>query len=315
MVPIDASVNGHMLYRGEHAKAHFCKTCGEPRYRSSIAPDGKVTYMKDRKARKVFLHFPLIESLREMYRDPDFVKNVDHPHRHFKKHKEGYHRDLYDGELYYEFMDVFGMLGDDGRPNMTADVWRQNICLSLSHDGIVPHEASSHQFWAYQVKVLHLPPSMRVKYRWMRLVGLIPGPKKASAFAIGNVYVQPLMEDLEQLYHGVELCARAKHCMTHGEKLTARGCIMTIVGYGRAHGAGTNVQSGGARRCVYCEDVGHYVGDLDKHVYPPKPRTHLKEDDNERNRTFYETKETGSPPPLRTVRSLRCVVCNLLKIS
>jgi hypothetical protein len=303
---IDACVNGHMLFRGEHADALFCEVCNEPRYRSSTAADGTITYLKKRKARKVFLYFSLLESLRDMYRDPEFCKYVKHPHRHFEGHKEGWHRDLYDAELWYTWMEDFDMLDKDGRPNLQADVWRQNICISLSHDGIIPMDGgSTHSFWACEVKILNLPPSMRVQYKWMPLVYLIPGPLKPSSFALANVYSQPLWEELRKLYAGVEMFARVRHDMVHGEKLTVRGSILIVTADGRAHEGGCNVQGGGACRCVFCEHKGVHVPELDKHVYPPKARQYLAPGDRARRRRFYAANEAGVPPARRTVESLR----------
>ena len=102
---------------------------------------------------------------------------------------------------------------------------------------------------------------------------------------------------------------RAEHKLTHGETLTVKGCVMIVVGDGRAQEAGANTQGGGAARCLKCEDKGEYVGELDKHVYPPKARTHLADDDGERKRRLYATKESGGPPAMRTVETLRCVLC------
>ena len=111
-----------------------------------------------------------------LYQDPSFVEAISYPHTHFKHiYEKGWCKDLYDAEAFQQFIRHYEMLLADGRPNLTLDCWRNHLALSVSHDGVNPFKSSAHSFWPIFVKILNLPPHLRIKYKYMLMVGLVPG--------------------------------------------------------------------------------------------------------------------------------------------
>ena len=174
----DVCVNGDSLFTGVSASELFCRECGEARYHTRASPtgSGEMEHLTNLRARKVYLSFSLKELLQGLFRDPEFVRNMSYPHTSFKHiHKDLWHKDLYDGELFQEFMVHYGLANPDGSLHLTSEKWGRTIALSLNHDGVCPFKDSSFSCWVVCCKVLNLPPHMRVKFRNMMVLGIIPG--------------------------------------------------------------------------------------------------------------------------------------------
>ncbi|WVZ77611.1 hypothetical protein U9M48_025460 [Paspalum notatum var. saurae] len=80
----------------------------------------------------------------------------------------------------------------------------RNIRFGLATDGFTPFSESAafYSCWAVFAIPYNLPPSMCMKYEFMFLCLIIPGPKHPGIKL--NVMLQPLIKELKQLWIGVE---------------------------------------------------------------------------------------------------------------
>jgi hypothetical protein len=91
---------------------------------------------------------------------------------------------------------------DDFDPDFTRDAW--NVRIRLAIDGFTPHNmsASSYSCWPVFAISYNLPPALCMKYEYMFLCLIIHGldhPRPSI-----NVMLNPLIEELKQLWQGVE---------------------------------------------------------------------------------------------------------------
>jgi hypothetical protein len=80
----------------------------------------------------------------------------------------------------------------------------RNICISLATDGFTSFNmtATSYSCWPIIAMPYNLPPILCMKYEFVFLCLIIPGPKHPGVRF--NVMFQPLMEVLKKLWEGVE---------------------------------------------------------------------------------------------------------------
>ncbi|XP_066321900.1 uncharacterized protein [Miscanthus floridulus] len=191
---IDACPNDCILYRGDYAKAESCPVCKLSRWKS----DDQNNASKSRRrrvrnvAQKVLRYFPLIPRLKRMYMCSKTATNM-------RWHKEelvddGYLRHPADSKEWKDF--------DKNFPSFASDA--RSVRLGLASDRFNPfgHMSTSYSIWPVVIVMYNLPPWMCMKDPYMITSMLIPGPK-----APGNdidVYLQPLIDELIELWGGVE---------------------------------------------------------------------------------------------------------------
>jgi hypothetical protein len=80
----------------------------------------------------------------------------------------------------------------------------RNGRIGLVTDGFSPYNmsASSYSCWPIFAIPYNLPPDLCVKYEYMFLCLIIPGPDHSGPSI--NVMLKPLIEELKQLWQGVE---------------------------------------------------------------------------------------------------------------
>jgi hypothetical protein len=80
----------------------------------------------------------------------------------------------------------------------------RNVRIGLATDGFTPFNmtAASYSCWPVIVIPYNLPPALCMKYEFMFLCLVIPGPEHPSVHL--NVMLQPLIEELKKLWQGVE---------------------------------------------------------------------------------------------------------------
>jgi hypothetical protein len=90
--------------------------------------------------------------------------------------------------------------GFDG--NFASDV--RNVRFRLATDGFNPFSTNSTPYscWPIFVVSYNLPPSLCMKFEFMFLCLIVPGPKAPGARI--NVMLKPLIDELKQLWIGVE---------------------------------------------------------------------------------------------------------------
>ncbi|XP_042467064.1 uncharacterized protein LOC122050202 [Zingiber officinale] len=80
----------------------------------------------------------------------------------------------------------------------------RNLRLALAADGINPHSnlSSRYSCWPIMLVNYNLPPNMCMKRKYIMLTMLISGPKQPGNDI--DVYLEVLVEDLQQLWEGVD---------------------------------------------------------------------------------------------------------------
>jgi hypothetical protein len=91
---------------------------------------------------------------------------------------------------------------DDFDADFARDV--RNVLIGLATDGLSPYNmsAASYSCWPIFAIPYNLPPALCMKYEYMFLCLIIPGPDHPGTNI--NVMLRPLIEKLKQLWKGVE---------------------------------------------------------------------------------------------------------------
>lgn len=91
---------------------------------------------------------------------------------------------------------------DNFDPDFTDEA--RNVRIGLATDGFTPfgQNAASYSCWPVFAIPYNLPPSLCMKYEFMFLFLIIPGPEHPGSKL--NVMLQPLIEELKKLWVGVE---------------------------------------------------------------------------------------------------------------
>jgi hypothetical protein len=84
---------------------------------------------------------------------------------------------------------------DDFDADFTRDAW--NVCIGLATDGFTPYNTSvaSYSCWHVFAILYNLPTSLCMKYEYIFLCLIIPGPDHPGTHI--NVMLKPLIEELK----------------------------------------------------------------------------------------------------------------------
>ena len=80
---------------------------------------------------------------------------------------------------------------------------KNNIGLMLNVDWVKPFVRGTYKVGAIYLSILNLPRSERMKDKRSCLIGLMPGPDEPKQNM--NTYLRPLVDDLLDLWQGVEM--------------------------------------------------------------------------------------------------------------
>ena len=140
--------------------------------------------------RKSFFYNSVINGLQRLISKKDFLQKCDQ----WKKRTvtRGTYADVYDGAIWQERY----------RENHSIAA-PPNLSLMMNIDWFNPYEETQYSVGAIYLVVQNLPRYERFKLKNIILVGLIPGPKEPPKTI--NTYLDPLVNDLVKLYHGVEI--------------------------------------------------------------------------------------------------------------
>jgi hypothetical protein len=80
----------------------------------------------------------------------------------------------------------------------------RNVCIGLATDGFTPSDdnTTSYSCWLVFAILYNLPPSLCMKYEFMFLCLIIPGPDHPEPKL--NVMLKPLINELKELWNEVE---------------------------------------------------------------------------------------------------------------
>ena len=186
---IHACINDCMLFWKENANIIVCPHCNTSRFKDKTNALG-VKKMTNQ-PRKVLRHFPIIPRLTRLYTIPWIARKMQW-HKH--------------ADPSWDFM----------RHPIDSTEWRsikckwpdfaneaRNVCLGISTNGFNPNGVLSNSYscWPIYMIPYNLPPSLCMKSQFQMLSLLIPGPKAPSQDI--DVYLEPLVDELKQLWIGV----------------------------------------------------------------------------------------------------------------
>ena len=178
---IDCCRKSCMAYTGQYDSLNACKYCDEPRYRSPGKPF------------QCFVYIPLCQRLLRQYSMPRRAHTLQTYCRpFFEQSIDSIPSDLtdwWDGRRYRE-------LRRDGLFTQYTD-----IALQLLLDGVQLVERGNHTCTPVISINYNLPPAIRYQKQNILLNLVIPGPRKYKDL---DSYLQPLVEELEELGSGVE---------------------------------------------------------------------------------------------------------------
>ena len=259
-VNIDACIRGCVLFRKNKAGIDLsgldhCPRCQEPRFRD----------MRRRLCpRKILRQFPVIPHLQRTYRSPSLSElQLWHEEHKSTDGKVRFPADCKAWKIAAKRLPrVFPEL-----PDFHSDP--KNVTLALSADGMTPFKLYRSSWSTTPVLLFNynIPPWLATKKFFVILALLIPG-KEACKDDSFDVYIEPLVEELLDLWEGVP--AYNAHPDAMIRQFTLRAMVLWTIhdlpGYGMVAGTAHS----GTIACPPCgpQMKGIWAHELGKFVYP-----------------------------------------------
>jgi hypothetical protein len=202
---------GHVIFRGEFEELDACphRGCGMSRWMP-----GSTTI-----ASKVLCHFSLIPRLRRMYRLPAIAKLL----KWASKNKTG------TAEMRSMANSPAGEYIDNSIDTKFSTEGR-HLRMGLSLDGMNPFsmQRSTHSIWPVMVLLYNLPPWLVTKNFFVSLSLLLSGKESPTSKNI-DVYLSPLVEELERLWEGIPVFDALANTAVEVPCFNMRGILMWTV--------------------------------------------------------------------------------------
>ncbi|XP_013608049.1 PREDICTED: uncharacterized protein LOC106314771 [Brassica oleracea var. oleracea] len=229
---IHACVNDCCFFRKKLKTAESCPKCKASRWKTNM----HTGEFKKGVPQKVLRYFPLIPHLKRMFRSEQLAMDL---RWHFNNKST-------DGKLRHPVDHVTWQSMNDKYPSFAAE--ERNLRLGLSTDGFNPFSMKNSRYSCWPVLLVNynMAPDLCMKEENIMLSLLIPGPHQ-----LGNsidVYLEPLMEDLNHLWCIGELTYNAVSKTTFTLKAMLLWTISDFPAYGNL--AGCKVQ--GKMGCPIC---------------------------------------------------------------
>jgi hypothetical protein len=161
-----------------------CLKCGNWRFVEVVNEDGEKVMMKV--AHKKLYYISLTPRMKQLFLSKKTA-------RHMRWHKEGVCEN--DQVMVYPFDSEAKKALDDFDIDVAGDA--RNVRIGLATDGFSPHNtsAASYSCWSVFAIPYNLPPSLCMKYEYIFLCLIIPGPAHPGTCI--NVMLKPLIEELK----------------------------------------------------------------------------------------------------------------------
>ncbi|XP_016676286.1 uncharacterized protein [Gossypium hirsutum] len=214
-VKIDACPNDCMLYWGDASKKISCDVCKSSMWQSSnkLDADEQVDGSCRRpKPAKVLRYFPLIPRLKRLFQSSKTSQSM-------RWHKEGQTKD---GILRHPADDSAWDAFDKRFPDFASNP--RNVRLGLASDEFNPFRtmSTSHSTWPVLLIPYNLEPWACMKQSSLILSMVIPGEKGPGNDI--DVYMQPLIKELKQLWTGVDAFDSSA-----SKSFTLRACLLWTI--------------------------------------------------------------------------------------
>ncbi len=245
---IHACQAGCVLFRGQYEGATSCPKCNKPRYKDEA---------KKQRPWKVLRQFPLIPRLRRMFRTPSISELMVWHAKNTST--DGLVRHPCDSKAWKH-------VHENIDPSFSQE--DRNIHLGLAADGVNPFKLQRANWSTWPVMLLNynIPPWLTTKKFFIMLALLIPG-KQSVTSQFFDVYLEPLVEELMQLWKGVDAYDVLKEVGSRTFKLRALllWTIHDFPGYGTVAG----VAHQGYAACPVCgpDFKGEHSVELGKQTY------------------------------------------------
>ncbi|XP_020111543.1 uncharacterized protein LOC109726394 isoform X2 [Ananas comosus] len=193
---INSCPNDCILYWGGRSNEQSCDVCGASRWLPTTTENINNDDLgnEERKGRpaKVLRYFPLIPRLQRLFMSPKTSDNM-------RWHDEGRTKD---GLLRHPADSLAWRSFDSRYKDFSSDP--RNVRLGLATDGFNLFRAmnTSYSMWPVILIPYNLPPWICMKQSSFILSMIIPGTKGPGNNI--DVYLQPLIEELKQLWEGVD---------------------------------------------------------------------------------------------------------------
>ena len=228
---IHACPNGCILYDEEYATLGACPKCMQRRWL-----DGNNNIPA-----KVVRHFPLIPRLKRMWRSSEIARMLTGHTKHVSN--DDVMRSVVDSPAWKHINNdaAFGTFGCDDR----------NMRLALALDGVNPFKLNNTNWstWPVLILVYNFEPWLVTKKFFISLCILISGKKSPTSSNI-DVFIRPLVKELQVLWHGVEALDFSK---PQGNRtFTLRAILMWTISDFPAYGLISGLTCKGYKGCPCC---------------------------------------------------------------
>ncbi|XP_020082508.1 uncharacterized protein LOC109706120 [Ananas comosus] len=248
--------NDCMLFWGEKASEEICHVCSSSRWvtRKQVDKEAQThdketmihdeinnaSIKKKRKAAKVLRYFPLIPRLQRLFVSTKTAKDMRWHEE--GRVKDGLLRHPADGKAWRAF--------DEHYPDFSSD--SRNVRLGLASDGFNPFRTmnTTYSTWPVVIIPYNLPPWICMKQSNFILSMIIPG-KRSPGNDI-DIFLQPLIEELKQLWEGVDTYDAFNKQTFH-----MRAMLMWTINDFPAYGNLSGWSTKGKYACPYCAENTH----------------------------------------------------------
>jgi hypothetical protein len=225
---IHACRDGCCLFRKDLSDAAECPTCHKSRY----VDNSKTIPVK------VLRHFPLIPRLRRMYSCTRLAELM-------KWHVTGKSEDK-----------VMRSVVDSKAWDHVNNRWpwfakeERNVRLGLALDGVNPfkNQSLSHSTWPVIMLNYNLPPWLVTKNFFIMLALIIPGKESVRDKNV-DVYMAPLIEELQELWTGIDCLDGSQQ---NSQTFKLHGILLWTVNDFPAYGLISGQVTKGHRACPVC---------------------------------------------------------------
>jgi hypothetical protein len=207
--------------------------CPKPDYRKSRFVAGSNIVPT-----RVICHFPIILRLHRMFRSPVISSMLKW---HFRNKSSN--------EIMKSVVDSPAWKHVDLYPHFAEKENRLRFGLSL--DGVNPHKlnSTSHSTWLVLLLIYNLPPFLVTKRFFITLSILISGKESPTSKNI-DVFLQPLVEELQELWIGIDAQDFSK---PHGQRwFKMCGLLLWTISDFPAYGLISGLCTKGYRACPVC---------------------------------------------------------------
>ncbi|XP_060970192.1 uncharacterized protein LOC133037268 [Cannabis sativa] len=177
------------LFYGEHANALFCPICNTSRYVRNKIPHKRLRW------------FPIKDRLKRLFSSKHTSKDMRW-HKEVRKEEDGILRHPADGLAWKHFDEVYPEFAVDSR----------SVRMGLASDGFNPFSnmTSTYSLWPVILIPYNMPPWASTNGTNYLMSLLIPGPKSPGKDY--DVFLKPLIEELKELWEGVEAYDSYEKC-------------------------------------------------------------------------------------------------------